>query len=185
MLSSEGRSTTWARAYRMLAGSLLAGLMFAPATLLAFGANPPLGYTSAPGQGTCASCHGTLTAGSGVTVNAPSNYVQGGPAVSMTVTIPATGGFELAILDRFGAQAGTLAAGPPPAGAAFPQDAEATVGTLQYVYSTVETTSWTFLWSPPLINVGDVTLYVTGGQHSPNYSNSYKRSPRRAWTRLA
>jgi hypothetical protein len=134
----------------------------------------PMGHTGAPGQGTCASCHGTLTAGSGVTVNAPASYTAGGAAVSMTVTIPSTGGFELAILTQSGnAQAGTLVAGPTPVGASFPTDAETTVGSIQYVASTTETTSWTFGWTPPATDAGTVVLYVTGGTHGTNYSNSY------------
>lgn len=158
--------------------ALVAAVLSVPVMIHAFGANPPLGYTSAPGQGTCASCHGTLTSGSGVTVNPPSTYTPGGAAVSMTVTIPSTGGFELAILTQSGnSQAGTLAAGPPPPNAAFPQDAVSTVATIQYIYSTVETTSWTFSWTPPATNIGNVVLYVTGGSHSPNYSNSYVITP--------
>jgi hypothetical protein len=110
---------------------------------------PPLVYTGAPGQGTCASCHGMLISGSGVTVAAPSTYTPGGAAVSMTVTIPSTGGFELTTLAQSNnSQAGTLAAGPALAGSAFPQDAVSTVGTIQYVYSTVETTSWTVVLDP-------------------------------------
>lgn len=158
--------------------AILIGLVIAvlsvPVIVYAFGANPPLGYTGAPGQGTCASCHGTLTSGSGVTVNAPASYTPGGAAVPMTVVIPSTGGFELSILTQSSnAQVGTLAAGPPPAGAAFPQDAATTVGTIQYVYSTVETTSWNISWIPPATSAGNVVLYVTGGNHNTNYSNSY------------
>jgi len=137
----------------------------------AFGANPPLGNTGAPGQGTCASCHGTLTAGSGVTVTAPTTYTPGGTAVSMTVSIPTTGGFELATLTSSNnSQAGTLAAGST-------QDAVSTSGAIQYVYSAVETTSWTFLWTPPATNVGNVVVYVTGGTNGSSGSHSYVLTP--------
>jgi hypothetical protein len=143
-------------------------LLAVPLMVYAFGSNPPLPYTGAPGQGTCASCHGTLTAGSGVTVNAPASYVVGGSPVSMTVTIPATGGFELAVLTLSGnSQAGTLVAGSND-GVSTPVGS-----TIQYVYSTVETTSWTFGWTPPTTNVGNVVVYVTGGNHGTTYSNSY------------
>jgi hypothetical protein len=141
----------------------------------AFGVNPPLGNTGAPGQGTCASCHGTLTAGSGVTVTAPTTYTPGGAAVSMTVSIPTTGGFELAVLTQSGnAQAGTLAAGT--------QDAVTTSGAIQYVSSAAETTSWTFLWTPPATNVGNVVLYVTGGTNGSSGSHSYVITPAAAPT---
>jgi len=154
--------------------AIMGAILSVPVMMYSFSANPPLGNTGAPGQGTCASCHGTLTSGSGVTVTAPSSYTPGGAAVSMTVTIPSSGGFELAVLTQSGnAQAGTLAAGGPPPGASFPQDAVSTVGTLQYVYSTVTAASWTFSWTPPATDAGSVVLYVTGGSRNTNYSNSY------------
>src|SRR6516165_10117253 len=107
--------------------ALAVAVLAIPVMVYAFGSNPPLGNTGAPGEGTCASCHGTLTAGSGVTVNAPASYTPGGAAISMTVSIPSTlgtGGFELTVLTAppGNSAAGTLAAGPPPPGAAFPQD---------------------------------------------------------------
>jgi len=150
--------------------AMLAAILSSPASLYAFGSNPPLPNTGAPGQGTCASCHGTLTAGSGVTVNAPSSYTPGGAAVSMTVTIPATGGFELEVgTQASNAQAGTLTAGS--------NDAVSTVGGLQFAFSTAETTSWTFSWTPPTTNVGNVVLWVAGGSHSPNFSNNFVMTP--------
>ena len=155
--------------------AMLAAILLLPASSYAFGSNPPLPNTSAPGQGTCASCHGTLMAGSGVTVNAPSSYTPGGKAVTMTVTIPATGGFELEVVTQISnVQAGVLAAGT--------NDAVSTVGAIQFAYSTGETTSWTFSWTPPATNVGSVVLYVTGGGHSPNYSNNFVMTPAAATT---
>jgi len=146
--------------------ALVVSVLSIPVMVYAFGSNPPLGNTGAPGQGTCASCHGTLTAGSGVTVTHPTTYTPGGAAVPMTVSIPSTGGFELAVLTQSGnTQAGTLAPGSG--------DAVST----EYVYSTLETTSWTFSWTPPATNVGNVVVYVTGGTNVTNYSNSYVLTP--------
>ena len=150
--------------------TILAAILSLPVSSYAFGSNPPLNNTSSPGQGTCASCHGTLTAGSGVTVTAPSSYTPGGAAVPVTVTIPTSGGFELDVLTQSGnAQAGTLAAGT--------NSGASTVGAIQFVFSTVETTSWTFNWKPPATNVGNVVLYVAGGGHSPNFSNNHVMTP--------
>src|SRR5215831_19264730 len=149
--------------------ALVVAVLSIPVMMHAFGTSPamPLGNTGAPGQGTCASCHGTLTAGSGVTVTAPTTYTPGGAAVPMTVNIPSTGGFQLAVLTTPGnVQAGGLAAGSA-------QDVVTTLNNIQYASSAVETTSWTFLWAPPATNVGSVKLYVTGGTLGTNYSNSY------------
>jgi hypothetical protein len=149
---------------------MLAAILSLPVSSYAFGKNPPLNNTSSPGQGTCASCHGTLTAGSGVTVTAPSSYTPGGAAVPITVTIPTSGGYELDVLTQSGnAQAGALAAGT--------NSGVSTVGAIQFVFSTVETTSWTFNWTPPATNVGNVVLYVAGGGHSPNFSNNQVMTP--------
>src|SRR6516162_9294727 len=81
--------------------ALVVAVLSIPVIVHAFGTNPPLPYTGAPGGlGTCASCHGTLTAGSGVTVTGvpTTGYTPGGAAVPMTVHIPSTGGFQLAVL---------------------------------------------------------------------------------------
>src|SRR5215831_4944372 len=153
--------------------ALVVAVLSIPVMVYAFGSNPPVPYygTGAPGSlGTCASCHGTLTAGSGVIVTAPTTYTPGGAAVPMTVSIPATGGFQLAVLTQTGnAQAGTLLAGS--------QDVLTTLSGIQYISSTVETTSWTFSWTPPATNVGNVVVYVTGGTNVTNYSNSYVLTP--------
>ena len=76
------QSVTKGRRTAIFVGKV-AAILSVPVLLYSFGSNPPLGNTGAPGQGTCASCHGTLTSGSGVTVNAPSSYTPGGAAVSM------------------------------------------------------------------------------------------------------
>ena len=127
----------------------VAAVLSIPVMVYAFGANPPLGNTGAPGQGTCASCHGTLTtpAGTALTVNAPTSYTPGGAAVSMTVSIPGGRGFEATVETTPGnAPAGSFTAGT-------------NVGVSgQYVFSSVEGTSWTFSWTPPATNVGNVVL---------------------------
>jgi hypothetical protein len=162
---TKGRRTA---IFAAKAAAIMAAVLSVPVMMYSFGQRPPLPYTGAPGQGTCASCHGTLTTPSMVSVNAPTSYTPGGAAVPMTVTIPSTGGYELAVLTQSGnAQAGALTADA--AGAS----AVSTVSTIQYVWSNTETTSWTFSWTPPATNVGNVVVYVTGGQRNTNYSNSY------------
>jgi hypothetical protein len=158
---------------RRRTGVLLAqitAVLSAPLILYAFSSNPPTPYSGAPGEGTCSSCHGSLTAGSGVTVALPSTtYTPGGAAVSWTVTIPATGGFELSTrLQADNSQAGSLTAGTT---------SNVVSGTVQYVRSSSSGTSWTFQWTPPATNIGNVVVYVTGGAHSANFSNSYVLTP--------
>ena len=155
----------------ILASKIAAILSATVVILYAFGTDPPVGNSGAPGEGTCASCHGTLTAGSGVTVAMPSmTYTPGGAAVSWTVTIPQTGGFELSTRAQTGnGQAGVLTAG---SGTDI-----ATSGAIQYIRSATESTSWTVQWTPPATGVGNVAVYVTGGSRNTNYSNSYVLTP--------
>src|SRR5215469_15456615 len=166
--SSATQSGTKGRKTAILI-ALVVAVLSIPVIVHAFGTSPSmaLGNTGAPGQGTCHSCHGTLTVGSGVIVTAPTTYTPGSTTpVSMTVSIPTSGGFQLAVLTQTGnAQAGTLSAGS--------QDVETTLNGIQYISSAMETTMWTFSWTPPATNVGNVVLYVTGGRDTANYSNSY------------
>jgi hypothetical protein len=138
--------------------------------LYAFSGNPPTPFSGAPGEGTCASCHGTVTAGSGVAVAFPgTTYTPGGAAASWTVTIPSNGGFELSTrVQADNSQAGSLTAGT---------SSNVVSGTVQYVRSSSSGTSWTFQWTPPATNVGNVAVYVTGGSRNANFSNSYILTP--------
>jgi hypothetical protein len=145
---------------------MLVTILSLPVSSYAFGTNSQTPFAGAPGQGTCASCHGSLGAASSINVNAPATYSPGGAAITLTVTIPTAGGFELEVgTQASNAQAGTLAAGT--------QDLLTTNGALQFVTASAETTSWTFNWTPPATNVGNVVVYVTGGTHNTNYSNSF------------
>lgn len=123
--------------------------------------------TGAPGQAAngCASCHGTLTTPSVVTVNAPTSYTAG-QTVNMTVTIPSSGAFELAVLSAPPANAsvGTLSTSDANAGTL-------TVGGVQMIGSTNAATSWSFTWVAPAS--GNVVLYVTGGSFGANSVNTY------------
>ena len=138
-------------------GATMAAILAIPAILYAFSSNPPAGLTGAPGEGTCASCHGSLTSGSGVTVTFPSTtYTPGGGAQSWTINVPSgPGGFELStqVTTATGqAQAGTLTAGT--------NSDEITAGTpaIQYLRQSATASSWTIQWTPPLTNVGTVNV---------------------------
>ena len=78
-------------------------------------------------------------------------YTPGGPAVSWTVNLPATGGFELTTT------AGSLTAG------------SGTTVSGQYIVDTSQATSWTFQWTPPATAAGSVTVNISGGTHNVNY----------------
>jgi hypothetical protein len=112
---SSGRATQPGKGERnWILVAKIATIASVPLVLFAYHSDPPAGVAGAPGQGTCAECHGTLTAGSGVAVVFPSmTYTPGGAAESWTVNVPTgPGGFELTtrvLSDN--SQAGTLTAG--------------------------------------------------------------------------
>lgn len=144
-----------------VSGAAMAAFLSLPVMMYSFDPNPPIGYTGAPGQGQgCASCHGTLTTPSALTITAPASYTPGGAAVPMSVSMPARGGFELVILAG-SAQAGTLMAGTG--------SQVKPLGTIQDLSDSASNTSWSFMWTPPATNVGSVTVYATGGTHNTSY----------------
>jgi len=146
--------------------AIMAAVLSVPVMMYSFDPNPPIGNTGAPGQGQgCAQCHGTLTTPSALMITAPTSYTPGGGAVSMTVSIPSSGGFELVTLAQTGnAQAGTLTAGTGSQLKAL--------GAIQDLSDSASNTSWTFSWTPPATNVGNVVVYATGGTHNVSYLSS-------------
>ena len=62
------------------------------------------------------------------------------------------------------AQAGTLTAGTG--------SEVKPLGTIQDLSDSASNTSWSFMWTPPATNVGNVVAYATGGTHNVNYLSS-------------
>jgi hypothetical protein len=144
-----------------------------PVFVMAYSSNPPTGLTSAPGEQSCSGCHSPATAGSGVTVAFPSSvltYMPGGAAIPLKVAVTSgSGGFELSTrVANNNSQAGTLTAGT--------NSAVSTSGSIEYIYHTAKATSWTFNWTPPATNVGNVVVYVVG-VNGQTYTNSYTLTP--------
>jgi len=154
--------------------AVITGGFLLPAVLMAYPSNPPLGLTGAPGEGTCASCHSPLTAGSGVTITFGSlTYTPGGAAINLMVAMSpgVQDGFELSsrALNN-NSQAGTLTAGA--------NSVVSTSGSVQYAYQSGPDVSWALTWTPPATNVGNVVMYVTGiVGGGGTFSNSYTLTP--------
>ena len=161
-------------------------ILAVPLIISAYEFGPPAGYTGAPGDnktGCIASgCHtGTANTGGGsVKISLPSgatSYTPGGPAIPISVLITDTSmksyGFELTA--RSGA-AGTTNAGTvtptdgntqitcldPNSKGACPDitDIEHTTAGWQNSISSKGSYTYTFNWTPPATNVGNVTMYV-------------------------
>jgi hypothetical protein len=134
-----------------------------------FSEDPPAGKTGAPGEGNCTSCHsGSAMSGEGViffTIGGGPNYT---PGDSYPVTIATTGGpkngFELTILDEANNQAGTFTPGD--------NSNVTTLGGRQYIRhsSSLGMSSWTFTWTAPDANVGELTAYYVLNKANNNHN---------------
>jgi len=125
-----------------------------------FNANPPAARTGAPGEGNCTACHsGSVMSGEGViffTIGGGPNYIPGQlyPVTVSTIGGPRNG-FQLTILDGSNNAAGTFAAGA--------NSSLATSGGRNYVRHSASAgqTSWTFDWTAPAAEMGELTAYYS------------------------
>ncbi len=141
-------------------------------TAIASEGGAPTGRTGAPGETTCTACH-TQNSGAGqIHIIAPTNYTPGQTyqiqVQNMTSdTSRQNWGFEIISL------AGTAMAGSFANTTTFTRIR--TAGTKSYVTQTTAGTfpgqsgdsTWTFNWTAPATNVGNVTFY-TAGIHGDN-----------------
>lgn len=130
-----------------------------------FSVNPPAAKTGAPGEGNCTDCHsGSTMSSDGVVFFT----LGGGPGYMLGTTYPITvstlsgtkNGFELTILDADENFAGSFSAGP---GTNI-----ASAGGVDYIrHSTSDEISWTFDWTAPDTDMGELTAY-----YAVNISNN-------------
>jgi Leucine-rich repeat (LRR) protein len=133
--------------------------------------NPPAARTGAPGESNCTACHaGSTMSAEGVvsfTLSGGPEYVPGEtyPMTIATVGGPKNG-FQLTILDESNNQAGTLEAG---AGSGITSS-----GGRQYIRhtSSLGAGSWTFNWTAPDTDVGNLTVYYAVNKSNNNGSDS-------------
>jgi len=134
--------------------------------------NPPLARTGAPGETNCTSCHtGSTQAAAGiinVSFSGSGNEYIVDQHYTFTISI-ATGtknGFQATILDADDVKAGTFTSGT--------NYSFASSGGRQYVRQTVSSgiTSWTFNWTSPLTDQGDLTLYYTFNKSNAGNNSS-------------
>ncbi len=142
-----------------------------------FSGGPPNARTGAPGEGTCADCHGNLNVGDGrITVAAPSTFAPG-DTISLFVKVSQPGqmrwGFELTVLDDADGPVGDLIIVEPTR-----TQLSVDVGTgRQYAKHTSvgtdlgtpdESPGWTIDWASPDAPLGAVTFYIAGSAANGN-----------------
>ena len=165
---------------RTARAALILTVLVTASTAFAFSAGPPNERTGAPGEGTCADCHGNLNVGDGrIVVQADSPYVPG-DTVDMTVWVRDPGqmrwGFELTVLDANDLPVGDLIVTEP----TRTQVSVAGNGR-QYIKHTAlgtddgtpdESPGWSFQWASPAVDPGSVTFYIAGNAANGNFNNT-------------
>ena len=143
---------------------------------LLFTGGAPASKTGAPGETTCTSCHagstndGTST--SSISFSGANNEYETGQTYNMSLSISngsAKNGFQIVALDDNNSNAGTLVVTDPAnttsvSGSGNTYINQSSSGTAQ--------TSWSFDWTAPSSNVGNVTFYYAYNVTNSNGANS-------------
>ena len=139
----------------------------------------PGGKTGAPGDGTCTDCHsGTVQNGAAMNTvtfadlsGQVTSYTPGQTyAVNVTMASNSTkNGFEIVALTPSNTQAGTVAAVD-----AINTKTVSSGGKTRITHKTAGSafTSWSFSWTAPATNVGNVTFYL-----ATNETNTSRMEP--------
>lgn len=159
--------------------------------LRSYTSGPSTGYTGAPNESTCTSCHSGSAISSGANWNRirlKTNFTGGGyiPDSTYTFTLShvesgiSTFGFQLTVLDSQYKAAGTFNNTNNRT-----QTSSGSVGgnTRYYVNHTntgssrvaTDSTAWTFQWKAPSKNLGGLTLYVSVNAANSNGGSSGDR----------
>ena len=132
-----------------------------------FSSNPNLGLTGAPGEGNCTQCHNSSTAQSAagnVSFTGPTEYIVGQTYLfEIGMTTNANNGFEMTILDGNDNKAGSFTAGA--------NSSVASQSGREYIRHTAKSGFWTFNWTAPSTNMGDLTAYYVVNKTNNNGSN--------------
>lgn len=134
------------------------------------------GNTGAPGESTCASCHGaslivggsesTLTFNDSVNTNITAYKPNHTYNLTFSLSVLSNKGFQIVALDANNKQAGTFTAG---------NTTMVTTRSGKQYLNHIDNfnTSWSFKWKAPSSNLGDITFYVAAGNRRTIYKSSY------------
>jgi len=164
----------------MLCAAVISVYSLTTHRVTAFSSGPPPSQTGAPGEGTCASCHGSFPLNSGggtfIITGLPATYLSG-QEVDITITLRQSNrelyGFQVTAVNDAGGQAGTLIVTDPTRTRTV---AGSVGGGRVYIEHTFSGTtpsatnqgSWTFRWRAPATSAGRVTFYAAGNAANGN-----------------
>jgi hypothetical protein len=131
-----------------------------------FSSNPNAGLTGAPGEGNCTQCHtgaATQSAAGNVNLVATNEYIVGTNYTFEIGMGGSTNGFEMTVLDASGNQAGTFTAGT--------NTSVTSQGGKEYIRQSTKTGFWTFNWTAPSSDMGQLTAYYAFNKTNSNGSS--------------
>lgn len=137
-----------------------------------YSTNPPAEKTGAPGENNCTQCHtGTTQSAAGtITYNysgAMNEYLPGQTyTIDLSIAAGPKNGFQMTILDGSDMAAGTFTAGTG--------SATTTANGREYIRHTMSTgvTSWSFDWTAPATDMGDLTVYYAFAESNQSGSTA-------------
>ena len=140
-------------------------LLAVPLLMMAF-PQPPAGNTGAPGDGTCNSCHSGVSTGGSVVATFPGTTYTPGVAQHVTVTVNDTthAAWSFQMTARLasnltGGQAGSFTATDTVNTAVV---SSGTIQDMETTASGINQKAWSFNWTPPATNAGNVNFYLIG-----------------------
>ena len=154
---------------------LFLGVYFA----FTYSSNPPLGYTGAPGESNCSSCHGGVAVNSGPATRtllldgAPATSYVPGRTYAMSLTVSRATrikyGFSLKVEDAQGNDAGTLISTTNRTDLSSGYLGQTSSGNLATTSGTI---TWNFQWIAPAAGTGPVTFYYSSNAANNNGSTN-------------
>ncbi len=156
---------------RLIVGFVLLALTLYAGATLAFSDGSFISEkTGAPGEDNCSTCHGNLNSGSGsIEFTAPDGYTPGA-TYDFSLVVEQSGqrrwGFQLTALDASDEPAGDFTVSD----VARIQETQGSNGRVYLTHTPFGTdagtlnmcTGWSFKWTAPSSNVGDITFYIAG-----------------------
>ncbi|MCS6895885.1 MAG: hypothetical protein NZZ60_07050 [Bacteroidia bacterium] len=141
---------------------------------------PPVAHTGAPGEGSCADCHSGASPAPTITLTqagqTPSTYTPGGPPITLTVSVShptlSRYGFQLTVLSNQSGQQNVPSQGLS-TGGANNITLQSSGGRKYIAHAGVSSSGvWTFEWTPPATNIGDITWYIAANAVNRNGTTS-------------
>ena len=155
---------------------VLAAVIFGPVSYVtpATTGGPPSGFTNAPREGNCTSCHGGFALNSGTAVfsiSAPVSYAPGTAqpiGVAFTNSASTKHGFEITARDGAGNPSGSWSVTM----VGMTKNASGTTAYHEHTSSGTSLSSWTMAWNAPAsLPNGPVTFYAAGADTNNNGSS--------------